>query len=111
LKEERTKFKEESSQAVALKDKIEVLKEKYEELKMAQEGEEDIDKKVIDEEEFTLIKQLKELTKQHKVKISVLKSTKAHIQLLNPEQKNVGAQFRRILEVKVLDVFGRKDQD
>jgi chromosome segregation ATPase len=95
LKESKLNFKEISNKAQASKIKIDSLVQKLEQLKHIM-GDQQNDDKVIEEEEFALIKELKDLKKDYKAKTNFLKQTKSQIQHLEQNVINVRMQFINI---------------
>lgn len=78
MREAKTNFKEISAKAQVAKVKIDSMVSKLENLKLSL-GNKANDDKIIEEEEFSLIKELKELKTDYKSKSNFLKQTKAQI--------------------------------
>lgn len=79
MKESKQNFRDQSERAKELKATIEDLKEKFELLQQSANKNE-MDEKVIEEEQFTLIKKLKAFKKEHRARVQNLKTLKAEIQ-------------------------------
>lgn len=88
LKETKLNFKDISAKAQVTKKQLDQLKEKLEELKFTM-GDANVEDKVIEEEEFSLIKELKDLKKDYRAKTNFLKQTKTQIQHLQANVLNV----------------------